>query len=140
MGGYNPLTGKGWSYKFTKEEQILFTLNTKEFMAATISQCLALDEDDSPNPCHLNIGDSAVSESWLYKSNFTPDENPVHNELQEPWGKISSNVESAIIHNIWQEKKTSSRIRSPETHTFHRNNTSLALLTSAAPHYSLKIS
>jgi hypothetical protein len=82
MGGYNPLTGKAWRHKFTEAEQIVFTLNTKEFIAAKISQQLALDEDTSPYPCHLNIGDSAVAEAWLYKSiNHDPDSSPIQNAI-----------------------------------------------------------
>ena len=81
MGGYNPLNGKMWRYEFTKEEQISFTLNTKEFLAATISQELGLEDDHSPFPCHLNIGDSTVAEAWLYKSNHDPDNSAVQNEI-----------------------------------------------------------
>eukprot|EP00956_Cyclotella_meneghiniana_P041032 scaffold212472_cov70-Cyclotella_meneghiniana.AAC.2 len=81
MGGYNPLNGKMWRYKFTTEEQTSFTLNVKEFLAAQISQQLGLEDDNSPFPCHLNIGDSKVAEAWMYKSNHDPENSPVHNEI-----------------------------------------------------------
>jgi hypothetical protein len=81
MGGYDPMTGKMWRHKFSPEEQVAFTLNTKEFLAAEISQRLALLDDESPFPCHLNIGDSVVAEAWLYKSNHDPSYAPVQNEI-----------------------------------------------------------
>ena len=81
MGGYNPINGKMWRHEFTIEEQISFSLNTKEFLAATISQELGLNDDDSPFPCHLNIGDSTVAEAWLYKSNHNPENQAVQNEI-----------------------------------------------------------
>jgi hypothetical protein len=81
MGGYNPLNGKAWRHEFTPEEQVAFTLNTKEFIAAKISQQLALEEDTCQYPCHLNIGDSAVAEAWLYKSNHDPDSSPIQNAI-----------------------------------------------------------
>jgi hypothetical protein len=81
MGGYDPITGKMWRHKFSPEEQVALTLNTKEFIAAEISHRLALLDDTSPFPCHLNIGDSAVAEAWLYKSNHDPSYAPVQNEI-----------------------------------------------------------
>ncbi len=81
MGGYNPISGKMWRHQFTEEEQTAFTLNTKEFLAAKISQRLALEEDPSPFPCHLNIGDSKVAEAWMYKSNHDIESSPIQNEI-----------------------------------------------------------
>ena len=132
MGGYNPLTGKAWSYEFTPEEQISFTLNTKEFMAATISQRLALDDDNSPHPCHLNIGDSAVSESWLYKSNFDPDENPIHDEIARTMGRdlIKRRACNYSQHLAGEENIIADSL-SRDTHLSHEQH--IALLTSAAP-------
>lgn len=81
MGGYNPLTGKMWRYEFTLIEQRAFTLNTKEFLAAKITQQLSIDDDKSPFPCHLNIGDSKVAEAWLYKSNHDIESSPIQNAI-----------------------------------------------------------
>ncbi|KAL7502300.1 hypothetical protein ACHAXN_000287, partial [Cyclotella atomus] len=64
MGGYDAITGKMWRHEFTLEEQTALTLNAKEFLAAEISQLLALTDDTSPYPCHLNIGDSTPAK-WL---------------------------------------------------------------------------
>ena len=88
MGGYNPIPGKMWRYKFTTEQQQAFTLNAKEFLAAAILQQLALQDDKSPFPCHLNIGDSRVAESWLYKSNHDPESSPVQNEIAQQMATI----------------------------------------------------
>jgi hypothetical protein len=81
MGGYNPLTGKMWRHEFTIQQQRAFTLNTKEFLAAVITQQLTISEDKSTHPCHISIGDSKVTEAWMYKSNHDPDSSPTQNEI-----------------------------------------------------------
>ncbi|KAL7502321.1 LOW QUALITY PROTEIN: hypothetical protein ACHAXN_000301, partial [Cyclotella atomus] len=55
-----------WRYKFTTEQQQAFTLNAKEFLAAAISQQLALQDDKSPLPCDENkIADSLSRDTHL---------------------------------------------------------------------------
>jgi hypothetical protein len=54
MGRYDPITGKAWRYKFTTPQQQAFTLNTKDFLAAVISQQLTLRDNKSPYPCHIS--------------------------------------------------------------------------------------
>eukprot|EP00956_Cyclotella_meneghiniana_P033327 scaffold95026_cov46-Cyclotella_meneghiniana.AAC.2 len=102
MGGYDPVTGKMWRYEFTAEQQVSFTLNTKEFLAAQISQQLGLMDDDSPFPCHLNIGDSSVAEAWLYKSNHDPETSPTQNAIAR---KMAENLIAAKACNYSQHIK-----------------------------------
>eukprot|EP00956_Cyclotella_meneghiniana_P032130 scaffold86951_cov48-Cyclotella_meneghiniana.AAC.2 len=89
MGGYDPLSGNMWRHEFSEIEQRAFTLNTKEFLAAQISQELTLKNDPSEFPCHLNIGDSTVAEAWMYKSNHDPEHSPIQNAIAR---RMASNL------------------------------------------------
>ena len=89
MGGYDPISGIMWRHEFTELEQTSFSLNTKEFLAAQISQELTLERDPSPFPCHLNIGDSTVAEAWMYKSNHDPVTSPIQNAIAR---RMASNL------------------------------------------------
>lgn len=81
VGGYSPQTGILWRHIFTKEEQVAFTLNTKEYIGSVINSALQLESDDSPFPCVLNLSDSSSTVAWMYKSNHDPEACPVHNAI-----------------------------------------------------------
>ena len=81
MGGYCMNSGRAWRYEFTKREREVFTLNTKEFMASVITEEVNIPHDPSDHPCMMNIGDSSCTTSWMNKSNFDPEQAPIHNEL-----------------------------------------------------------
>ena len=133
MGGYDPLTGKMWRHAFTEEEQTSFTLNAKEFLAAAISQELSLKDDNSPYPCHLNVGDSRVAEAWLYKSNHDPDTQPVQNAIARHMAHnlISTNACNYSQH-IKGEWNVIADSLSRDTH-LNRNEHSLLLQNHSHP-------
>jgi hypothetical protein len=122
-----------WRHEFTLEEQTALTLNAKEFLAAEISQLLALKDDTSPYPCHLNIGDSAVAEAWLYKSNHDPESLPTQNEIAR---KMASNLmKNKAISNYSQHLHGIENIvadsLSRDTHL--KDGQLLTLLTTTSP-------
>ena len=130
MGGYDPLTGKMWRYTFTKEEQVSFTLNTKEFLAAAISQELSLQDDDSPYPCHLNIGDSKVAEAWLYKSNHDPLSQPVQNAIARRMAhNLIANKACNYSQHLKGEENVIADSLSRDTHLTIEEHTHLLELT-----------
>ena len=81
IGGYTLTSNKLWRYQFSIEEQQAFTLNVKEYIASVIGALLAMEEDDSPQPCILSLSDSSSTVSWLHKSNHDPQSSPIHNEI-----------------------------------------------------------
>jgi hypothetical protein len=81
IGGYSFNSNILWRYQFTIEEQKAFSLNLKEYIAATIGALLAVQNDDSPHPCILSLSDSSSTVSWLHKSNHDPTSSPCHNEV-----------------------------------------------------------
>jgi hypothetical protein len=117
MGGYDPITGKAWRYKFTTAQQQAFTLNTKEFLAAVISQQLTLRDDKSPYPCHIAIGDSKVTEAWMYKSNHDPDSSPIQNEIARYMAQFNMNKKACnYSQHIRGDENTIADILSRDTH------------------------
>ena len=131
MGGYDPISGKMWRHKFTEEEQVSFTLNAKEFLAAQISQELSLTDDDSPFPCHLNVGDSTVAEAWLYKSNHDPENSPVQNAIAR---RMANNLIQRKACNYSQHIKGETNViadsLSRDTHLSTDEHTNLIQSTS----------
>jgi hypothetical protein len=110
-------------------EQTALTLNAKEFLAAEISQLLALKDNTSPYPCHLNIGDStvaigdsAVAEARLYKSNHVARE-MASNLMKNKASNYSQHLNG--IENIVAD--------SLSRNTHLNNEQLLALLTTASP-------
>ena len=81
IGGYSSNSNILWRYQFKINEQRAFTLNMKEYIAATIGALLALQNDDSPYPCVLSLSDSSSTVGWLHKSNHDPNSSPCHNEV-----------------------------------------------------------
>ena len=81
MGGYGHHSGIAWRYEFTKEEQISFDINQKEYLASEINQEIQLHYDPCPNPCSNDITDNTCTEAWMYKSNFDPESHPINNEI-----------------------------------------------------------
>ncbi|KAL7504137.1 LOW QUALITY PROTEIN: hypothetical protein ACHAXN_001846 [Cyclotella atomus] len=73
MGEYDAITGKMWQHEFTREQPTSFTLNTKEVLAAKISQELAPyywmihhAVSSTPYPCHLKTkGTQSYVSSWI---------------------------------------------------------------------------
>jgi hypothetical protein len=81
IGGYSLTSNTMWRYQFSIEEQISFSLNVKEYIAASIGAYLELQNDESQHPCVLSLGDSSSTTSWLHKSNHDPASSPVHNAI-----------------------------------------------------------
>ena len=83
IGGFSPHTGVGWRFEFTEGQHKTFTLNCKEFIAVVVDSAIQakFDPSDCPYPCHLHWSDSSCTVGWLRKSNFEPNEQPVHDEI-----------------------------------------------------------
>jgi len=87
IGGYGHHSGMAWRYEFTKEEQISFDINQKEYLASSINQKIQLTFDDSQFPCSEDITDNTSACAWMYKSNFDPSSHPVNNEIAHETAK-----------------------------------------------------
>jgi LysM repeat protein len=87
IGGYGHHSGMAWRYEFTKEEQISFDINQKEYLASSINQKIQLTFDDSQFPCSEDITDNTSACAWMYKSNFDPSSHPVNNEIARETAK-----------------------------------------------------
>jgi len=81
IGGYGHSSGIAWRYEFSKEEQVSFDINQKEYLASAINQKIQLEYDDSPFPCSNDITDNTSTAAWMYKSNFDPNSHPINNEI-----------------------------------------------------------
>ena len=83
IGGFSPHTGVGWRYEFTEGQHKTFTLNCKEFIGLVVDSVIQSQYDPSPCPfpCYLHWSDSTSTVGWLRKSNFLPDEQPIHDEV-----------------------------------------------------------
>jgi hypothetical protein len=132
MGGYNPLTGKMWRHKFSTKQQTAFTLNTKEFLAAVISQQLTLKEDQSNYPCHIAFGDSKVTEAWMYKSNHDPDSSPIQNEIARQMAEFNMKHKACnYSQHIRGEENIIADILSRDTHL--NDEQLIAFITTYSP-------
>ena len=58
IGGYGHQSSIGWRYEFTKDEQISFDINQKEYIVSSINQKIQLAFDTSPFPCSEDITDN----------------------------------------------------------------------------------
>jgi len=87
IGGYGHQSSIGWRYKFTKEEQMSFNINQKEYIASSINQKIQLTVGTSPFPCFEDIIGNTSACAWMYKSNFDPTSHPVNNKIAREMAK-----------------------------------------------------
>ena len=88
IGGYGHQSSIGWRYEFTKDEQISFDINQKEYIASSINQKIQLAFDTSLFSCSEDVTINNTSAcAWMYKSNFDPVAHPVNNKIARETAK-----------------------------------------------------
>ena len=96
LGGYNPQTGIAWRYNLPEWMARSFHINTLEFMASLIGIWIEIKQNKTEYLRILNLTDNSSAVGWLFKSNFDPDFQQLHDEIARQLARLLLENETTL--------------------------------------------
>ena len=97
IGGWNPITKKGWRIKLPNYMLGRYHINFLEFLAAWIGVWIEMLENKQKYTRYLCLTDNSCAIGWLYKANFCPDSQKVNDVVARKMAEVLMDNECCLF-------------------------------------------
>ena len=97
LGGWNPITKKGWRIKLPQWMLGKFHINFLEFLASWIGIWIEIINNKEKYARYLCLTDNSCAIGWLYKANFCPESQKSNDVVARKMAEIMMEEECCLF-------------------------------------------